>query len=131
MDFPCSSVSKEFACSAGDLGSIPGLGRSPGEGNGNPLQYHCLENLMDRGAWWAAVQGAAKSRHDWANSTYLLALLYTWNIGVLQYTKCMFEMSVILNHRKILLYLSIFKFKIDLWLLEKWLNTKVQPVVWY
>ena len=57
-----SSVGKEFACSAGDLGSIPGLGRSPGEGNGNPLQYPCLENLMDRGAWWAAVHGVAKSQ---------------------------------------------------------------------
>ena len=53
---------KESACSTGDLGSIPGLGRSPGEGNGNPLQYPCLENLMDRGAWWAAVHGVAKSR---------------------------------------------------------------------
>ena len=57
-----SSVGKEFACSAGDLGSIPGLGRSPGEGNGNPLQYPCLENLMDRGTWWIAVHGVAKSR---------------------------------------------------------------------
>ena len=62
MGFPCSSVGKESACSAGDLGSIPGLGRSPEEGNGNPLQYHCLENLMDRGAWWAAVHGVAKSQ---------------------------------------------------------------------
>ena len=52
---------KESACSAGDPGSIPGLGRSPGEGNGNPLQYPWLENLMDRGAWWAAVHGVAKS----------------------------------------------------------------------
>ena len=60
--FPCSSVGKESACSAGDLSLIPGLGRSPGEGNGNPLQYLCLENLMDRGAWWAAVHGVAKSR---------------------------------------------------------------------
>ena len=42
---------EESACNAGELGSIPGLGRSPGEGNGNPLQYSCLENLMDRGAW--------------------------------------------------------------------------------
>ena len=58
----CSSVGKESACSAGDLGSIPGLGRSPGEGNGNALQYPCLENLMDRGAWWAAVHGVAKNR---------------------------------------------------------------------
>ena len=55
-------VSKESACSAGDPGSIPGLGRSPGEGNGDPLQYPGLENLMDRGAWWATVHGVAKSR---------------------------------------------------------------------
>ena len=51
--FPGSSDGKESACSAGDLGSIPGLGRSPGEGNGNPLQYLRLKNPMDRGAWWA------------------------------------------------------------------------------
>ena len=59
--FPCSSVGKESACSAGDPGSIPGLGRSLGEANGNPLQYPCLENLMERGAWRAAVHGVAKS----------------------------------------------------------------------
>ena len=50
-DFPGGSDSKESACSAGDTGLIPGLGRSAGEGNGNPLQYSCLENPMDRGAW--------------------------------------------------------------------------------
>ena len=50
-DFPDSSVSKQSACNAGDPGSIPGLGRSPGEGNGNPLQYSCLENPMERRAW--------------------------------------------------------------------------------
>ena len=61
LGFPCSSVSKESACSAGDPGSIPGLGRSPGERNGNPLQYPCLENLMDRGALLAAIHGIAKS----------------------------------------------------------------------
>ena len=49
------------ACNVGDLGLIPGLGRSPGEGNGNPLQYSCLENPMDGGAWWATVHGVAKS----------------------------------------------------------------------
>jgi len=59
--FPGGSVSKESACYAGDLGSIPGLGRSPGEGNGNPLQYSCLENSMDRGAWWARVLGHKES----------------------------------------------------------------------
>ena len=55
--FPRNSVGKESACRAEDLGSIPGSGRSPGEGNGNPLQYPCLENPMDRGAWGAAVHG--------------------------------------------------------------------------
>ena len=47
---------------AGDAGSIPGSGRSPGEGNGNPLQYSCLKNSMDRGTWWAAVHGVTKSQ---------------------------------------------------------------------
>ena len=51
LGFPRSSVGKESAYSAGDPGSIPRLGRSPGEGNGNPLQYSCLENPTDRGAW--------------------------------------------------------------------------------
>ena len=55
MGFPGCSDSKESACNAGDLGSIPGSGRSPGEGNGNPRQCSCLENPMDRGAWWASV----------------------------------------------------------------------------
>ena len=59
---PCSSNSKKSACNAGDLGSIPGLGRSSGEGNGYPLQYSGLENAMDRGAWWATVHGIAKSQ---------------------------------------------------------------------
>ena len=60
--FPCSSVGKESACNAGDLGSIPGSVRSPGEGNGNPPQYSCLENSMDRGAWWSTVLGIAKNQ---------------------------------------------------------------------
>ena len=53
---------KESTCNARDLGSIPGLGRSPGEGNGNSLQYSCLENPMDRGTWRATVHGVAKSQ---------------------------------------------------------------------
>ena len=59
-DFPGGSDGIESACNAGDLGSIPGSGRSPGEGNDNPLQYSCLENPMDRGVWWATVYGVAK-----------------------------------------------------------------------
>jgi len=61
LGFPCSSVGKESACSTGDPALIPGLGRSPGEGNGNPFQYPCLESLMDTGAWWATVHGITKS----------------------------------------------------------------------
>ena len=57
-------VGKESACNAGDLGSISGLGRSPGEGNGNPLQCSCLENPMDRGTWQATVHGVARDGHD-------------------------------------------------------------------
>ena len=58
--FPGGSDSKETTCSAGDLGLIPGLGRCPGGGHGNPLQYSCLENPKDRGAWWAIVHGGRK-----------------------------------------------------------------------
>ena len=62
LGFPGGSVCKESACSEGDLGLIPGLGRSLGGRHGNPLQYSCLENLVDRGALWATVHGVAK---DW------------------------------------------------------------------
>ena len=65
LGFPGGSVVKNppaNAGDAGDVGLIPGLGRSPGEGNGNPLQYSCLENPMDRGAWWATVHGVTKSQ---------------------------------------------------------------------
>ena len=80
--FPSGSDSKESACNAGDLGSVPGSGRSPGERNGNPLQYSCLKNPMDRGAWWATVYGVAKS---WTQLSYkcfsltMYTFLYTFN----------------------------------------------------
>ena len=61
LDFPGGPDGKESTCNAGDLGLIPGLGRSPGEGKGYPLQYSCLENPMDRGAWWATVREVAQS----------------------------------------------------------------------
>ena len=68
--FPSGSEVKASACNEGDLGSIPGTGRSSGEGNGNPLQYSCLENPMDRGAWWATVHGVAKSRTQLSDFTF-------------------------------------------------------------
>ena len=74
---PWGSAGKEPACNVGDLGPIPGLGRSPGEGRGSPLQYSCLENPMDRGAWWAIVHGGQKRVGDTTqqlsnNTTYYL-----------------------------------------------------------
>ena len=68
--FPGGTEVKASACNVGDLGSIPGSGRSPGEENGNPLQYSYLENPMDRGAWWAAVHGVAKSRTRLSDFTF-------------------------------------------------------------
>ena len=62
MGFPGGSSGKESTCNAGDLGLIPGSGRSPGEGNSYALQYSCLENPMDRGAWWVTVCGVTKSQ---------------------------------------------------------------------
>ena len=70
MGFPGDSVSKESACNAGNLGSVPELGRSPGEGHGNPLQYSCLENSMDRVTRWATVHGVAESdMTEWLSHT--------------------------------------------------------------
>ena len=62
--FPCSSIGKESACNAGDRGSIPESERYPGEGNGNLLQYFCLENPMDRGAWRATIHGVVRVGHN-------------------------------------------------------------------
>ena len=64
MSFPAGSDGKVSAYNVGDPGSIPGLGRFPGEGNGNPLQYSCLGNPMDRGAWQAIVHGVKRVRHN-------------------------------------------------------------------
>ena len=71
LGFPYSSVGKASACIVGDLGSIPGSGSFPGEGNGNPLQYSCLENRMDRGAWQATVHGISRVGHDLVLSFFL------------------------------------------------------------
>ena len=69
-DLPGDSDGKVSACNVGVLGSIPGLGRSPGEGNGTPLQYSCLENPMDGGAWWVTVHGVAKSLTQLSDFTF-------------------------------------------------------------
>ena len=75
LDFPGGSDGKESACNAGDPGLILGSGRSPGEGNGNPLQYSSLETSMDRGAWQSTVHGVAKSTgHELATKQQLLHL---------------------------------------------------------
>ena len=74
MDFPGGSDSKASAYNAGDPVSIPGWGRSPGKGNGNPLQYSCLENPMDGGAWWATVHGVVKSQTRLSDFTLVLLM---------------------------------------------------------
>ena len=73
---PLGAVIKNPPANARDMGSIPGSGRSPGEGNGNPLQYSCLRNRMDRGVWWATVHGVAKDLDtiEWLNNNKTTAL---------------------------------------------------------
>ena len=70
MGFPGGSAVKNLPANAGDTGSIPRLGRSPEGGNGNLHQYFCLENSMDRGAWWAIVQGISESKTQLSDRTH-------------------------------------------------------------
>ena len=79
--FPDGSGNKESACNVGGLDSIPGLGRSPRGGNGNPLQYSCLETPMDRGGWWATVCGITKSQTQLSNEHIALPLATTTHIS--------------------------------------------------
>ena len=80
MGFPGGSDGEVSVCNAGDPRSIPGLGRSPGEGNGSPLQYSCLENPMDGGVWWATVHGVAKGRTRLGDFTSLQSSLELMSI---------------------------------------------------
>ena len=80
MGFPGGSDGEVSVCNAGDPGSIPGLGRFPGEGNGSPLQYSCLENPMDGGIWWATVHGVAKGRTRLGDFTSLQSSLELMSI---------------------------------------------------
>ena len=89
MDFPCSWVGKKSACNAGDLGLIPGLGRSLGEGNGNPFQYSCLENPMDRGAWQSTVYEVSRVGYNWATNhaytIYFCPFICWWAFKLFQH----------------------------------------------
>ena len=87
MDFPCGSDNKESSQNVGDPGSIPRMGRSPGEGNGYPLQYFCVENSMNRGAWQATVHGSQRVGHNWMTN-------FSLNVWYDQY---FFKMSLFWN----------------------------------
>ena len=84
MGFPGGSEVKASACNAGDLDSIPGSGKSPGEGSGNPLQYSFLENPMDGGAWWAIVHRVAKSRTRLSDFTFTFTMSFISDSAVLR-----------------------------------------------
>ena len=91
VDFPGGSEGKVSACNAGDPGSIPGSGRSPGEGNGNPLQHCCLENPMDGGAWWATIHGVAKSWTQLSDFAFVLSFTFMSSdclIIIIAFLKC-------------------------------------------
>ena len=106
--FPGSSVSKESACSAGGLGSIPGSGRSPDEGNSKPLQYSCLENLMDRGTWQATVHGVARSQTQLASKPSPQCSEWQWTVWVSWKLTwgCLFIWISVYQNKPILKFLS-------------------------
>ena len=105
LDFPGGSDGKASAYNAGDLGLIPGSERSPGEGNGNPLQYSCLENSMDGGTRWASQ----KVGHDWATSLSFFSFLWNVQLDVEQTWKCVNEKEANLGVVTISLSKSPFK----------------------
>ena len=100
-----SSVGKEYACSAGDTGLIPGSGRSTGEENDNPLKYSCMENLLDRGAWWAIVHRIARVGHN----------LATKPLPTLSKSLALYELFIFCKQRLLTYALTIFNIK--------WLNS--------
>ena len=107
MGFPGDSVVKNPPANAGDAGSIPGSGRSPGGGNGNPLQYSCLENSMDRGAWQATVHGVTKSQTWLSNSAqhyfkllYIFIYVYLYPFCTILFL-CLLEFCYFLENRDV------------------------------
>ena len=114
---------KASACNAGDLGSIPGSGSSPGEGNGNPLQYSCLENPMGGGAWWATIHRVTKSRTRLSDFTFTFILL----LG----RKTMTNLDSILKSRDITLPIKIHLVKamvlpVVIYVCESWTIEKAE-----
>ena len=107
MGFPHSSVNKESACNEGDLGSIPGSGRCPGEENGNPLQYSCLEDPMDRGAWQATVHGVSRVGYHYTTTICIYTYMKKYHqiskdVCVCRYMpKCTFTYKCIFKGLKI------------------------------
>ena len=101
--FPCGSVVKKLHVNAGDTGSIPGSGRSPGAGNGNPLQYSCLENAMDRGTWWSTVYGVTKT---WTQRV----IVY---FQILLYNQCFPKLALVSPEE--ILKIQIPRYTLDLW----------------
>ena len=111
-DFPGDSAGKESACNAGDLGSIPGLGRSPGEGNGYPLQYSALENSMD-----CIVQGVQRVGHDWVTFTFPFHLFNTLLI----------QLSVTCSYKQSY-SLQVVLIENFIWALRSWKTTEIKKL---
>ena len=118
--FPGGSDSKESACNTGNPGLIPGSGRSPGEGNGNPFQYSCLENPMDRGAWQASVHGH-RVGHNWEINQLTLLLSHT-HIYIF-YTHTYIYLLVLLRYNWHTALCKCKVYSIEIWLtyITKWL----------
>ena len=95
----CRSVGKEFACNVGDPDSIPGQGRSPREGNNYPLQYSCLEDFMDRGAWQLQSKGSQGVRHDWVTNTFTFPFWIHLKFQLLKKFLSIFQFSSYHFHR--------------------------------
>ena len=101
MGFSCISDCKESACSVGDLGSTPRLGRSPGGGNGNPLQYSCLENSMNRGTWLGyGPWGHKRVAHNWTTYSFIFNFKHEYNPGQIHYYRVTINLIISADFKK-------------------------------
>ena len=108
LSFPSSSDGKESTCNAGDPGSIPGSGRSPGEAIGYPIQYSCLENSMDRGAWWDTVHGATEKITKTKIYFGGYRFIHTRNISTLLHLYSSKKISLNYKHSDLLKFMNVF-----------------------